>query len=98
MGTRGGIVDPGEVGQRLRGHLAEALPAHQGLRAVPPAQRLGDAHHQPPVDHHAQGRRHAQDDLALDLAEGDEAEHDSYCQAVNRSARARVLACEVAGR
>ena len=70
----GHLVDAGEVVQGLRGHLPHALAGDQRQRARAPRQRLRDAQHEAPVDHHARGPGHRQHDRALDLAEGHEEE------------------------
>ena len=46
------------VFEGLRAHLAQALPGHQGLGPAVQRNALGDAEHEPPVDHHPVGRRH----------------------------------------
>jgi hypothetical protein len=63
------LVDAGEVCERLRRHLAQALAGDQRGRARVPGQALRDADHEAAVDHHPGRRGHREHDLALDLPE-----------------------------
>src|SRR5213080_3820965 len=67
-------LDHRKIGERLRRDLAEALARHQRLGACRPPDRLGDAEHHPPVEDDAQRPPDRCDDLALNLAEGDQVE------------------------
>ena len=46
----GGVVDGGDVLERLRGHLPQALAGGQRQGTLAPADRLGDADHQSAID------------------------------------------------
>src|SRR5439155_192921 len=63
------LADHGQVGERLRRHLPEAVARDQRLGARPARQRLRDAEHHAPVEDHAEGAPHGGHDLPLHLAE-----------------------------
>ena len=78
------------VFQRLRGHLADRprrSPAP--ARAQCARDLLGDAQHQPAVDHHAQRRRHREHHLLLNFAERHEI---AAASAADTASAARELA------
>jgi len=74
------LRDRRHVLERLRRHLADHLAGDERARMRLAREALGDAQHQPPVDHHAQRGRHREDDLLLQLAERDE--HEPRAQLV----------------
>ena len=91
------VVAPGngrQVFERLRGHLADHLARHQRLRVPAPADSLGDAHHQPAIDHDAERGRDGQKHLLLKLAEGDQDEPRSELMPGQQRGDLRTFSCE----
>src|SRR5262245_12411003 len=66
------LVDRRHVLERLRRDLTNDLARDEHARPCAAAERLGDPHHETPVDDDAQRRRDCKHDTLLDLAERDE--------------------------
>src|SRR5579884_4240967 len=66
----GDLLDHRNILQGLRGNLPDALAGQQCLGPLPMRQRLSNPNHESAVEDHPKRRRGADDDVALNLSEG----------------------------
>jgi 3-deoxy-7-phosphoheptulonate synthase len=68
-GQANGVVERGDVGQRLAGHLAEGVAGDQRAGVQPGRERFGRPEHQPPLRHYLEPARSRGGEGLLRLAE-----------------------------